>query len=38
MRGFVHSDQNGNIGSVNKLASAFGEQGVDPVKTDPPHM
>jgi integrase len=35
---YAHFDQNGNIGSANKLASAFGEQGVDPVKTDPPHM
>jgi len=34
----VNIDYDGNIGPANKLASAFGKQGVDPVKTDPPHM
>jgi len=29
---YAHFDQNGNIGSANKLASASGEQGVEPAK------
>jgi integrase len=35
---YAHFDQNGNIGSANKLASASGSRASTPVKKDPPHM